>query len=552
MEHKLVCSNNALVHKRVARCISVTIANSFPPFMPPQLLLMRWADEILRNSTWNDPICTHLCMLAGGLFGFFSSGHEINIIFALQTIYLTRQQQPPSTTARSSFEQNKSILQWPNPRTILLVFIYFYIRLNINPSGQGMGRRKETAAGQQANPRQPLRDTSNFGGSLNARNAVDRNEGNPEYANIPCSAVAIAIYVEAQPGTSRNDGALTRTYSAAFSDNQHWAQDASTSEELDENMQRRVKQRTIMPSTGTNQTQNSILDDTSALQSDYNIIQVWDYAEEFYNVLLEKEMQGSADPNYMSAQSYINANTRATLIDWLIEVLPFIEVHHRFSLRPQTLFLTVNIIDRYLSKRRILKRNLQLVGVTAMIVACKFEEILIPMVSDFMAICDDAYSGEQVLEMEKLILVVLQFNLTVPTPLLFIHMFLNVADSDRELTSTALFLMELCLVEYSAVSYRPSMLAAAALYTARCILQRQPFWNSTLECQTNYTESALGACAKMIAVIHAQARKSQFKAVFDKYKTPDFCCAAMLEPAHQEDQRLGSVNGVDHKRQSKP
>ena len=85
---------------------------------------------------------------------------------------------------------------------------------------------------------------------------------------------------------------------------------------------------------------------------------------------------------------------RAILIDWLIEV------HYKFKLLPETLYLTVNLIDRYLEKCITHRSKLQLVGVTSMLIASKYEEIYAPEIRDFVYITDKAYSKEEILRME--------------------------------------------------------------------------------------------------------------------------------------------------------
>ena len=67
----------------------------------------------------------------------------------------------------------------------------------------------------------------------------------------------------------------------------------------------------------------------------------------------------------------------------------------------ETLFLTVNIIDRYLEKQVVPRKKLQLVGVTAMLLACKYEEVSVPVVEDLVLISDRAYTKGQILEMVK-------------------------------------------------------------------------------------------------------------------------------------------------------
>ena len=72
--------------------------------------------------------------------------------------------------------------------------------------------------------------------------------------------------------------------------------------------------------------------------------------------------------DYMNSQPDINVKMRSILIDWLIEV------HRKFELMPETLYLTINILDRYLSMKNVSRRELQLVGIGSILLACKYEE----------------------------------------------------------------------------------------------------------------------------------------------------------------------------------
>ena len=94
-------------------------------------------------------------------------------------------------------------------------------------------------------------------------------------------------------------------------------------------------------------------------------------------------------------QTDINEKMRAILVDWLIEV------HYKFKLLPETLFLTVNLIDRFLERNDVVRTKLQLVGVGAMLIASKYEEIYAPEVRDFVYITDKAYTKEEILIMES-------------------------------------------------------------------------------------------------------------------------------------------------------
>ena len=105
------------------------------------------------------------------------------------------------------------------------------------------------------------------------------------------------------------------------------------------------------------------------------------YVREIHRYHRETEGLKHASPSYMSKHADINAKMRAILIDWLVEV------HLKFKLLPETLYLTVNLIDRFLEKEHTLRRDkLQLVGVAAMFLACKYEEIFAPECIDFVYI----------------------------------------------------------------------------------------------------------------------------------------------------------------------
>ena len=162
----------------------------------------------------------------------------------------------------------------------------------------------------------------------------------------------------------------------------------------------------------------------------------------------------------MAHQSEINDKMRAILIDWLIEV------HLKFKLQPETLFITINIIDRFLEKERVTKSRLQLVGVTALLIASKYEEIYPPELKDFVYITDRAYTKQDVLSMEFSILNALSFDLTFPTPFRFLEKYSKKLGADEQMTNYASFLLELALVDIRMLQYLPSVLAASAMALA--------------------------------------------------------------------------------------
>ncbi|KAJ0716976.1 putative cyclin domain-containing protein [Helianthus annuus] len=253
-----------------------------------------------------------------------------------------------------------------------------------------------------------------------------------------------------------------------------------------------------------------------------------EYVEDIYTFYKLSETEGGLQ-DYMNSNSQpdLNAKMRAILIDWLIEV------HRKFELMPESLYLTINIVDRYLSVRKVPRRELQLVGISALLIACKYEEIWPPEVTDLIAISDNAFPREQILTMEKAILGHLGWFLTVPTPYVFLVRYTKASvPFDSEMENMVFFLTELGLIHYSVViTNSPSKLAASAVYAARCTLKKTPAWTETLKHHTGYYEDELRDCAKTLVTFHDCASETKLKAVYRKYVNPEKGAVALFPPA---------------------
>ncbi|KAG4215370.1 hypothetical protein ERO13_A01G174500v2 [Gossypium hirsutum] len=269
--------------------------------------------------------------------------------------------------------------------------------------------------------------------------------------------------------------------------------------------------------------ENSIIDIDCSDSKDP--LAVVEYVDEIYAYYKKTEVSSCVSPNYMDRQFDINEKMRAILIDWLIEV------HYKFDLMEETLFLTINLIDRFLERCTVIRKKLQLVGMTAMLLACKYEEVSVPIVEDFVLISDKAYTRKDVLDMEKLMVNTLQFHMSVPTPYVFMRRFLKAAQSEKKLEFLSFFLIELSMVEYEMLKFQPSLLAAAAIYTAQCSLFRFKNWTKTSEWHTKYTEDQLLECSKLMVTYHQKAGSGKLKGVHRKYSSYKFGYAAKTEPA---------------------
>jgi len=231
----------------------------------------------------------------------------------------------------------------------------------------------------------------------------------------------------------------------------------------------------------------------------------------------------------MHNQGDINARMRAILVDWLVEV------HLKFKLVPATLHLTVSLIDRYCTANAVQRSKLQLVGVTALLVACKFEEIYPPEVRDCVYITDHAYTREEVLAMEMQMLVFFGYNVSSPTAHHFLERFLRVGG--HSLTSVtahrAEYFAERCLQEHEMLSYKPSVLAAAAVYLAASMTRDAP-WTEQLRSCSGYTVEQLTPCARQISE-HVNrnpitASRRPLHAVRKKFENHKFMAVAEENP----------------------
>jgi hypothetical protein len=174
---------------------------------------------------------------------------------------------------------------------------------------------------------------------------------------------------------------------------------------------------------------------------------------------------------------------RKILVDWLCEL------HSEFRLAPETLFLCVYITDRYCGERVVSKRDLQLVGVAALLIACKYEEIYHPEVNctrprrvraalphrrawqvrSCVYMTRDTYTVEELKSMELQILTALSFSVTVPTVRYFLMHYLTKLSIDIKASKRAhlaAYLSEQCLLEYEFVGMAPSLVAAAIVFFA--------------------------------------------------------------------------------------
>ena len=160
----------------------------------------------------------------------------------------------------------------------------------------------------------------------------------------------------------------------------------------------------------------------------------------------------------MSKQNDINEQMRAVLVDWIVEV------HHNFDLNKETLFQAIWIIDTYLSTELIPRTKLQLLGITSLLIASKYNERYYPATIDFINITNKAYEIKELLEMESLVLKKLDFNILTPTPIQFYDILSRFFNFDSKQYNFGRYFLESYLIDYNMIIFPPSIIAFSCAY----------------------------------------------------------------------------------------
>ncbi|XP_065836913.1 G2/mitotic-specific cyclin-B-like [Oscarella lobularis] len=245
-----------------------------------------------------------------------------------------------------------------------------------------------------------------------------------------------------------------------------------------------------------------------------------EYVNDIYKYMRELEVKYTVPSTYMTSQRDINAKMRAILVDWLIQV------HQRFHLLPETLYTAISLLDRYLAVQAVPRNRLQLVGVTAMLVASKYEEIYAPELRDFVFIADNAYTAAQIRATERTMLRVLKFELGKPLPLHFLRRNSKAGQVDAEIHTVAKFLLELSLPDYSMLAFKPSQIAASALYISLIVNNSTIGWNPTLIHYSTYNKKEIQPCVRRLCELVKESETSKLQAVRKKYSSPKFLSVA--------------------------
>lgn len=226
----------------------------------------------------------------------------------------------------------------------------------------------------------------------------------------------------------------------------------------------------------------------------------------------------------LQSQEEINGEMRTILIDWLVQV------HFKFKLLPETLFMSVSMVDRYAEKCKIPRSQYQLVGIAALFVASKYEEIYPPNIKEYVDVTDRSFSKHDIMEMEGKILLALQFQLTVPTSLRFADRYcrlLNINENTKEYFLVR-YLLELALLDSRYFKYAPSNQAASAIYLANKIFHRDQCWTDVAAGHSKYSERQVRICAHDMCKTIEEVNKQKQDSVKRKFLNKKYMEVALI------------------------
>ena len=240
----------------------------------------------------------------------------------------------------------------------------------------------------------------------------------------------------------------------------------------------------------------------------------YEYFNEFLETYCreEKTLEFRIKPNFMKNQQEINSRMRAIIVNWIIEV------HDRFKLLPDTLFLSVIIFDRYMSIiNNIDKNRLQLIGVTSLLIACKYEEIFSPEVRDFICILDRAYEREDLMEEENNILKILKFEVTYPSALRYYEILRIQFGIEEKYFKYGNFLLELCLLDCKFSKYLQAVIATTVCFIVLKLFQKISF-EKFMSYRIKISEKEIMDCLTDICFLIEYIDGSIYPAINKKHK----------------------------------
>lgn len=233
------------------------------------------------------------------------------------------------------------------------------------------------------------------------------------------------------------------------------------------------------------------------------------------------------------------------LIDWLVEVSEMKE----FS--TQTVHLAIQLIQRYLMIRRLSCSRVQLLGVTALLIASKWTDMTIITIRESAWLTDDTYKYEQIVNMMGEVLAALKGDIQRPLVSDYLDILTSLSSSDHKTFFLASYIAEATIVYPEFGGLTTACFASSCLLLARILLHQDYPWSYVLIESTGYSVSDLKQCVLLMykkcfsdeeSIIDHRGMK--LNAVNTRYAEKRFLCVSQIQVMSFADLKdhLGILN----------
>ena len=244
---------------------------------------------------------------------------------------------------------------------------------------------------------------------------------------------------------------------------------------------------------------------------------VHEYIDEIFSDMLSNLNINKPKSNgFSSTQKDISFKHRNMVIDWLLEV------HFRFKLNEETLYLCVNLIDRYLSIVPVKTSELQLVGITCLLIATKFEEIYPPEIRDLEYITDGSCKYQDIINKEREILSVLNFDILTVYSYTLLKRIHFISTTPIKVFHLALYVLECSFFDENSFEFDDFIKALGALYLSKAILLGKFKFPSVLTNLITDNKRMIKSFIKSIVKLIPSLQGKKLSSVQKKFKTEQY------------------------------
>jgi cyclin B len=249
-----------------------------------------------------------------------------------------------------------------------------------------------------------------------------------------------------------------------------------------------------------------------------------EYFDEVYqNLLLDEQIfYQKINFNYMNNQNSINDKMRAILVDWLIDI------HFRFNMKQKTLFHCIYIIDAFLSKDIIDRKDFQLLGMAALLIACKESEVMYPTLNSFLAISDYTYTLQELKDMERRVIKKLDFDILAPTAEEFYEINAEYFEFTEKQRFLGEYFLDASLIDYGLLKYKQSTIAVACGYIVMKFFKLNGVHLILKNTFSDVKQKDVKNCARDLCFLVKNLSNSSLGATKNKYMSDKYIKVAEL------------------------